>query len=271
MPLPSGEKAWRGMVPSVEKALHILEFLASQRNGYTTSELSRKFKIPISTMNNLLYTLVHCGYLQRSEKGLFRVTMKLLGEAAKVMENTELREIAHEELERLTTRTALASVLSLRDGDQLVCIDKVEGPSQIRIASSIGKRFYLHSTCTGKAILAYASEEHVDLIVSEAGLPSLTPNTITSRPAFKKELQRIRSQGYAMDNEENTPGIRGISAVVFDHSGRVAGAVGVGGVDFQFRDRMKEIVTAVKDCARAISERLGFSDAGAKTRDLFYT
>jgi hypothetical protein len=71
-----------------------------------------------------------------------------------------------------------------------------------------------------------------------------------------------------MDNEENTPGIRGISAAVFDHSGRVAGAVGVGGVDFQFRDRMKEIVTAVKDCARAISERLGFSDAGAKTRDL---
>jgi DNA-binding IclR family transcriptional regulator len=270
MPLPSGEKA-RAMVPSVEKAFHILEFLASQRNGYTTSELSRKFKIPISTMNNLLYTLVHCGYLQRNDKGLFRVTMKLLGEAAKLMDNTELREVAHEHLECLTRRTELASVLSVREGDQLVCIDKVDGPSQIRIASSIGKRFYLHSTSQGKAILAYASEEDVDVIVSKTGLPSLTPNTITSLSALNKELQRIRSQGYATDREENTVGIRGISAAIFDHTGRIAGAAGVGGVDFQFQDRIKEIVTEVRDCARAISERLGFSDAGAKTRDLLHT
>jgi IclR family KDG regulon transcriptional repressor len=271
MPLAANEKAVRGLVPSVEKALHILEFLASQRNGYTTSELSRKFEIPISTMNNLLYTLVHCGYLQRTEKGLFRVTMKLLGEAAKLLESTELREVAHEELERLTSRTELASMLSLRDGQQLVCIDKVEGPSQIRIASSIGKRFYLHSTSTGKAILAYESEEDVDLIVSGAGLPVLTPNTIKSRRTLKQELQRIRVQGYATDREENTAGIWGISAAVFDHTGRVVGAVGVGGVQFQFQDRMKELIAGVKDCASAISEKLGFSDAGENSLDLLRT
>jgi DNA-binding IclR family transcriptional regulator len=258
---PPPEKKLRGLIPSVEKALHVLEFLVSQKNGYTASELSRKFRIPISTMSNLLYTLVHCGYVRRTETGLFRITMKLLGEAAKVMESTELREIAHEELERLTSRTELASMLSVRDGQHLVCIDKVEGPSQIRIASSIGKRFYLHSTSTGKAILAYTGQLELDSIVSEAGLPPLTPNTITSRSAFEKELQRIRARGYAADDEENTSGIHGISAAVFDHGGEVIGAVGVGGVDFQFRDREKEIVSAVKDCAHVISEKLGFLDA----------
>lgn len=261
MPLEATQKKARGVIPSVQKALGVLEFLASQKEGYTNSELSRKFKIPISTMNNLLYTLVHCGYLRRNEKGLFRVTMKLLGEAAKVVESTELRDIAHAELERLTKRTELASMLSVRDGDQLVCIDKVEGPSQIRIASAIGKRSALHSTSTGKAIVAHLSPTAVDAIVASAGLPRLTVNTITSATAFKAELNRIRAQGYAVDNEENTIGIRGVSAAVFDYEGEVVAAIGVGGVDFQIGDRMKQVVAAVKECAKTISDKLGFRES----------
>ena len=257
----ASEKKVRALVPSVQKAFAVLEFLASENNGYTTSGLSRKFKIPISTMNNILYTLVDCGYLRRTDEGLFRVTMKLLGEAAKLRENTDLRDLAHEELEVLTKRTGLASMLSVRDGDQLVCIDKVEGPSQIRIASSIGKRSYLHSTSTGKAILAHQPGATIKKILDRVGLPALTPNTITSQKAFQAELNRIRVQGYALDNEENTAGIRGISAAVFDHEGEVAGAVGVGGVDFQFADRMKDAIFSVRACARSVSEKLGFRES----------
>jgi IclR family KDG regulon transcriptional repressor len=263
MPVLAAEKKVRGIVPSVQKALAVLEFLASQKEGYTNSELSRKFKIPISTMNNLLYTLLACGYLRRNDKGLFRVTMKLLGEAAKVVESTELRDMAHDELERLTKQTELASILSVRDGDQLVCIDKVEGPSQIRIASAIGKRSPLHSTSTGKAIVAYLTPGAVDGIVSSAGLPRLTVNTITSATAFKAELNRIRAQGYAVDNEENTIGIRGVSAAVFDYEGEVVGAIGVGGVAFQIADRMKQVSAAVKECARTISDKLGFRESAS--------
>jgi IclR family KDG regulon transcriptional repressor len=251
----------RAAVPSVEKALSIMEYLGAQKRGYSTTELSRIFKIPASTMNNLLYTLVYCGYLRRDEKGLFRLTMKLLGEAAKLIENTDLRDIARPELERLTVQAGLTSMLSIRDGNQLVCIDKVEGPSQIRIASSVGKHFCLHSTCTGKAILAYLPDPELDALVASAGLPRITPNTITSAAALKAALNRIRIQGYAADDEENTVGIRGIGAAIFDHDGRVVGAIAIGGVGFQLDDRITAITCVVKDCARAVSAKMGFRES----------
>src|SRR5580658_7399510 len=139
----SSRQKIRTIVPSVEKAFKILEFMAAQKNAYTITELSRRFKIPISTMNNLLLTLVHCGYLRRNETGTFRVTMKLLDEAAKIIEHTDLRDLAQEDMERLTEETGLASILSVRDGDQIVCLDKKEGPSRIRVASNIGMHFPL--------------------------------------------------------------------------------------------------------------------------------
>jgi DNA-binding IclR family transcriptional regulator len=248
------------LVPSVEKAFKILEFMASEKQGYTISELSRRFGLPISTTNNLLLTLVHCGYLQRNGKRSFRVTTKLLGEAAKVMENNPLRDLAHEELERMTNRTELASMLSIRDGDQVVCIDKVEGASQIRVASSIGRRFHLHSTPTGKAILAYASEAEVDAILARTGLPAVTPFTITSGEVFHGELKRVRAQGYAVDNEENTVGIRGVAAPIFDHAGQMVGAISTGGVGVQLDDRMLSVIAAVRECARIVSAKLGFRE-----------
>ena len=251
----------RSSVPSVEKALSIIEFLGGQRRGYSTTELSRTFKVPASTMNNLLYTLVYCGYLKRDDKGQFRLTMKLLGEAAKLIENTDLREVARPELERLAVQSGLTSMLSIRDGAQLVCIDKVDGPSQIRIASSVGKHFCLHSTCTGKSILAHLPEFELAAVLASAGLPAITPSTITASAALTAELNRIRIQGYAADDGENTVGIRGIGAAIFDHDGRVVGAIGTGGVGFQFDDRLAAIISAVKDSARAISGKLGFVES----------
>ncbi len=213
------------LIPSVEKSFKLLEFLASQKGGYTITELSRKFKIPISTMNNLLLTLVYCGYLRRDGKGMFRVTMKLLDEAAKVMANTDIRDAAHEDLEALAVETGLAAILSIRDGDQIVCIDKEEGASQIRVASNVGMHYHIHSTATGKAVLANLSDEEVDAIVERTGPPAVTPHTITSVGKLRKELARIRESGYALDNEENTPGIRGVAAPVLDHNGKVGGGV----------------------------------------------
>jgi IclR family transcriptional regulator, KDG regulon repressor len=248
----------RTIVPSVEKAFKILEFMAGQKNAYTITELSRKFKIPISTMNNLLLTLVHCGYLRRNETGTFRVTMKLLDEAAKIIEHTDLRDLAQEDLERLTEETGLASILSVRDGDQIVCLDKKEGPSRIRVASNIGMHFPLHSTATGKLVLAHLSDEEVESIVGRTGLPPVTPHTITSPRVLRAELKRIRNNGYAVDNEETTIGIRGVAAPVFDHEGNVAGAISTGGVGFQIDDRIPAVIASVKQCARSVSDKLGY-------------
>ena len=246
------------MIPSVEKALKVLEFLAAQRGGGTITELSRQFKIPISTMNNLLLTLTKCGYLRRDAKGNFRTTLKLLDLAGTVMRNNDLRDIAREDLERLAEETGLAAILSIRDGDRMVCIEKEEGASQIRVASNVGMHFHLHSTATGKAVLANLPEEEVASIAERTGLPAVTTNTLTSLRALRQELRRIRETGYALDNEENSRGIRGIGAPVYDHSGHVIGAISTGGVGFQIDDRMAAVTAAVIRCAQSVSEKQGY-------------
>lgn len=252
-------------IPSIQKAFSILELLSSQKRGHTISEFSRIFKIPVSSASSLLYSLVFCGYLKRDEKGVFSLTAKLLVEGNKLLDNMELREIARPEMEKLSKTTGLASMLSIRDGNQLVCIEKVEGTSQIRVGSNVGKRFYLHSTATGKALLAQLSEQEVQQIVESAGMPQLSQSTITSVPLLLKELARVRSQGYAIDNSENTFGIRGIAAPVFDHQSEAVAALGVGGVGFELEQNMKEVIAVVKGAAMEVSERLGYSESVVST------
>jgi DNA-binding IclR family transcriptional regulator len=209
-------------------------------------------------MNNLLLTLTHCGFLRRDSKANFRTTMKLLDVAAAVMQNNDLRDVAREDLESLAAETTLAAILSIRDGDSMVCIEKQEGVSQIRVASNVGMHFHLHSTASGKAVLAHLSEEDVESIAQRTGLPGVTSNTITSLRELRKELRQIQAQGYALDNEENTIGIRGVAAPVFGHDGLVAGAISTGGVGVQIDARMGAVTQAVIDCARTVSEKQGY-------------
>jgi len=262
MTRPKKENRPKYTVPAVQKSFAILEMFASKNQGYTLSEVSRHLKIPVSTASSLLYTMQHCGYLIRNEKAKFFLTMRLLTEANKVLGQMKLREVAEPELKKLTGTTGLASLLGIRDGDQFVCIEKIEGTSQIVLASHVGKRMYLHQGAATKALLAYLSEPQVEEVVNSAGLPALTENTITSLSVLKKELARIRVQGYAIDNQETGIGIRGVGAPLFDHNGTVVGAVAAGGSVFELDQNLKAIIAAVKGCAAQISERLGYQESG---------
>jgi IclR family transcriptional regulator, KDG regulon repressor len=245
-------------VPSVRKAFDIMELLTSHNDSFTISEISRTFRIPISTANNLLTSLVVCGYAVRDAKGRFRSTMKLLLEASKLVDKLDIRDVAHPELEQLSLETTLSASLSVREENHVVCIDKVEGASQIRVASRIGGQFHLHATATGKVLMSHLPEEEINAICAATGLPAVTPNTITALPVLKKELQRVRAQGYALDDGENVVGIRGVAAPIFDHQGFVVGALSTGGVGFQLNDNLKKITACVKSTTEAVSEKLGY-------------
>jgi DNA-binding IclR family transcriptional regulator len=257
---PKKENRTKYAVPAVQKSFAILEMFASKNQGYTLSEVSRHLKIPVSTASSLLYTMQQCGYLIRNEKARFFLTMKLVTEANKALGQMKLREVAEPELKKLTGTTGLASLLGVRDGDQFVCIEKIEGTSQIVLASHVGKRMYLHQGAAPKALLAYLPESQVEEVLNSAGLPALTENTITSLSVLKQELARIRGQGYAIDNQEVGIGIRGVGAPLFDHNGAVVGAVGVGGSVFEIDQNLKATIVAVESCAAQISERLGYQE-----------
>jgi len=247
-------------VPAVEKAFAVLELLAADNRGYGLSEVSRILNLPVSTAKSLLSTMVRCGYLNRDDRRHYFLTMRLITTASMALNQIELRQVAHEELEQLTKATSLASALSVRDADYLVYIEKIESAGHIMPVYYAGKRMPLHCTATGKALLAYLREGEVEYIVSSAGLPAYTEHTIILLPLLKKELERVRTQGYSMDNEETALGLVGIAAPVFDHNGKAVAAIAAGGTAAEVQQEMSAIIGQVKSAALRISKKLGYQD-----------
>lgn len=248
-------------IPSVQKAMFILELFCSNKRGYTISEIAKIFGIPVSTSSSLLYTLVSCGYLTRDEAGTFMLTMKLLGHANKLLSQMELNDIAHPELEKLTSITGLASALFIKEGDYVVCVAKVEGTTNIRTAAHVGKQMPMHATCTGKALLAYLPAEELTNLLNRTELAKFTENTITSLSSIRQEFERIRSHGYAIDDQEYGVGVRGISAPVFDSRGRAVAAISASGAVFELDKNIRAVASAVKSASVELSKSLGFSDS----------
>ncbi len=94
----------------------------------------------------------------RDVRGHFRCSTKLLLEAGKLVDKLEIRDIARPELEQLAKQTTLSASLSIRDENHVVCIDKIEGSSQIRVAAALGRPFHLHATATGKVFMSHLPE-----------------------------------------------------------------------------------------------------------------
>jgi DNA-binding IclR family transcriptional regulator len=115
----------------------------------------------------------------------------------------------------------------------------------------------LHSTGIGKAILAYLSEERLELVLA-GGLEQRTPGTIVTPEELRLELERIRLRGYSTDMEENEVGVRCVGAPIFDHSLRVVGGISIAGPVFRFtQQRVAELGLQVVGTAQEISRRLG--------------
>jgi DNA-binding IclR family transcriptional regulator len=247
-----------GRVPAVLRGLQILELLAGEKKRWTTTEISRKLKIPKSTTSYLLHTLLARGYLVREVDGLYRLGMKLLVLGGQALRGIEIREAALPILRRLTAETQTTAHLAVIEGAEAVYIERVPSPGFIQIDTWVGRRMPLHSTSVGKALSAFLPEAEAENLFQIAGLPRFTPRTIVSLPRLMQELRKIRENGVAIDNEENTPGVRCVAAPIFGSNERAVAALSLTGpVQQVTEERALRIAEKVKEGARQLTQTLG--------------
>lgn len=244
---------------AAERALNILEALAEQTGGLTHSEISRQLRIPKSSASYLLRTLEQRGYLRRERTtGKYHLGLKVLSLTRGVLTGLDIRELALPVLRSLVQRIQLTSHLAVLDHGQAVYVEKAEAPSFIKMDTWVGRRMDVHSTSVGKALVAWLPKAEVEAILREHGLRKRTPKTITVTAKFLRELDKVRAQGYALDDEENSLGVRCVAAPVFDSLGKVQAAVGVTGTINQVdKARLPKIAALVQEAARKISQQLG--------------
>ena len=243
---------------AVERALDILENIAQRRDGLTNSEISRKLAIPKSSASYILRTLERRGYLRRDgETGRYQLGLKILSLGGDAQSNLDIAYVALPVMRSLVERVHLTAHLAVLDQGEAVYIEKVEAPGFFKVNTWVGRRMYLHSTSVGKALLAWLPKQEMEAIVRQQGMKKRTPKTIITMSRLLADLELVREQGYAVDDEENSLGARCLGAPIFDAVGNVTAALGVSGTLTQVDEENRpKIVEALKETARRISRQL---------------
>src|SRR4051812_15961177 len=244
---------------AVERALSMLEVVAQEPEGMSNAEISRKLQIPKSSASYILRTLENQNYLNRDlHNGKYRVGLKILSLSRGALSGIDVREVALPIMRHLMEKTSLTCHLAILDGPEAVYIEKADPPGFIRMDTWVGRRMRVHATSVGKALVAHIPQDRLQTIVSERPLEKRTPKTITSLPRFLRELEKIRAQGYAVDDEENNLGARCVGAPVFNQHGVIEASLGLSGTIHQVNSQtMPRILEALKDAARHFSMQLG--------------
>lgn len=243
----------------VTKVLRILETLQGSATGLQLKDIAQMTRINKSTAYRFLAHLENEGYLFRDDAGAYIVGPKLARLGSGVAYHATLRSVSRPVMQRLWTATTETVNLGVISGMNILYLEVLESSHSFRLVSQVGSRRPLHGTALGKAMLAFLNDRERESVMSSLHLEKLGPHTITSIPRLKRELEKVRTQGFAVDDEEVVAGARCVAAPIFDQSQNVAAAISVSGPTTRIdRTKMLEVAKSVRDGARTISHNLGF-------------
>ncbi len=247
-------------VQVLDRAIAILELLADRSTALGLAEISRQLGLNKTTAHRLLSVLEHHRFVERNgADGHYSLGSKLFELGSRAVSRLDLLQRARPFLRRLVDETGETAHLAVLRQGEVLSLANVESPRTLRTPSTVGRRSPAHCTSIGKAILAYRPEEDIDRIITTHGLRKFTERTITSAAALKRELRRVREQGYAVDDEEFENGLRCIGAPVRDYTGEVIGAVSVTGPAIRLtKERTPALARCVVTVAAELSAGLGY-------------
>jgi IclR family transcriptional regulator, KDG regulon repressor len=243
-----------GGVRVLHKTLDILETIKATETGFRLADLARKVELPKATVYRILTTLEGRGYLDRAPDGSYRMAKKLFDLQRAAPLEQVLTRVSQPLMERLVGSCKETVNLGLLDAGEVVVINTVESPQAVRMSSKIGNRRFLHSTALGKVMLAGLVDKEVMRLLKLKGTPKLTDETLTSKASVLAEIQKVRQQGWALDNQENELEGRCIGAPIGGPDGHVVAALSISGPVFRMSmERASGLVPELKGICVEIS------------------
>jgi IclR family acetate operon transcriptional repressor len=248
-----------GGVQSVDRALSILETLSEDDEGYRLSDLAVRTGLSASTVHRLLATLESRRFVQfdRAEsKWHVGVRSFTVGASFARRRNFSAQAIPY--LRKLRDLTRETANLAVVDDEFIILLTRMESREIMRSLTQVGGRVPMVTSGVGKAVLATYSDEDVGAVIRHHGMPRLTEKSIVRPSDLFKELEKIRKQGYALDDEEACMGLRCVAAVVYNACAEPLAAISVSGMTSRLTDqRLPEIGQIVRDVAAELTAALG--------------
>ncbi len=240
---------------ALEKTVAVVETLAQAGR---LSDIARQTRLPVSTVHRILQELVLVGWAREAENRTYSLGARLLSLPARSTGSRDLARLTRPVLHELAALTGRTIHFAMRDGDQLVYVDKIEGRGAYAMKSRIGASIPLHTTAIGKSVLAQLDDLEVRQIAARTGLPVQTPRTLTDVSALISHLNTVRARGFAVDDEEQETHTRCVGAAVVDHLGEPVGGLSVSSLVFELNSaQMLDVAPLVVAAAARVSNAIG--------------
>jgi IclR family KDG regulon transcriptional repressor len=249
----------KNFIGLTEKVFDVLEaFSQHPRNPISLEEITRSVGMAKTTVYRLIYSLKRIGYLEQHENGDYCLSPKFYQLGRNGLPHRHLTTLAKPVLDKLVVRTGESAHIGVLEDGLILFVAVAPSQHAYRCSAEIGECNYAHSTALGKAILANLEPDEVELVLSTRGLPKLTSLTITDKAQFALELAKVRNQGYAINNNENTEGVICIAAPILDSVGKAIAALSLSGPASRMQASMESLIQNVKQTSFRISMLLGY-------------
>lgn len=248
-----------GNVQSVDRALQLLEILGEDAEGYRLTDLAARSGLSLSTVHRLLTTLEVRQFVQFDQTdSLWHIGRTAFQVGSSFAQQKNFVAPALPYLRQLRDQTRETANLGVAVDGRVIFLAQVESREIMRAITRVGGTTPMVNSGIGKALLSTYSAADVASIVATYGMHKLTPNSLTRAGDLKDNLEKIRHQGYSVDDEEFQQGLRCIAAPVYNHQGEAFCAISVSGLAQRLSaDRVPVVGKLIAETARALTATLG--------------
>lgn len=246
-------------IASVRKAIEVLGSFTPQTSSWALSDLARHLGIPKSTVYNLLQTLKDFDFVQQDElQKVYRLGSRAMKLGLTFAIGNDLLSHARSVMNRLAEQTGETVKFGVLSNNQVLILAAVESPKQLHTRGDLGTSWPIHSSGLGKAILSILPWDKTVSILENTGMPRFTKTTLQTLHAVEREIKQIQHRGYAVDRQENEPGVCCVAAPVIDSLQGTVAAISVSGPSARLRDNLlSELGQQVTAASRTITTYSG--------------
>lgn len=243
------------MDTTTQKGFRILELLAASDSPRGISELSRETDLTKSNLQRILATLCDLGYAGKDlDSNRYYATLRLWEIGIPVLLRNRIVRAARASLKSLRAASGETSVLCIREGNEVIYLDKIESESPIRLSCAIGTRLPLHSVASGRVIAANLNTKEMAEVVTAYNKADTTDSY-----DIEERFSQIRKRGYDTSESGYRAGINSIAAPLFGEGGTVSAAIAISGPEERLtKDGLIAHLPMLMDEASKISSALGY-------------
>lgn len=259
-----GDAQRKYSVPALEKGLDILELLSNEEAGLSLSEIARALSRSVGEIFRMLAALEHRGYVaQDSASGRYVLTTFLFELAHRLPTVRRLTALAGPRMQVLAREIGQSVHLAIIAGNEVLVVGQTDSPTDNVMSVRLGAKIELCNASSGRVVMAFLPGEEVDALLGGAPLPEGV-----SKAAVKRDLEKIRREGYEVRDSFVVRGIVNLSAPVLDHSGKAIAALTVPhikrkGDPVEFETCVEKLVGAARELGTALGARRAAKQPGA--------